>query len=324
MKRNFFIVVAVQLLIILIISWGFINRNTSIFTNPLKSDNLTSNTSEKFPNFYEPKPNSSETASLKFMGAEYDYLVKYQINSDGMNQLKNFPIKKERETFRIVTLGDSFTFGENVNTFENYPSVLQRILDKECSSQTKFEVLNLGVSGYDIQYSIERLKNRGLKYEPDLVLWLVAVDQLSRVNRLTAEKSRGFLREMKSTEEGRKELEKKPYVYIVNAKNAVVNELGENNILAMQERYLNEISQYYDNPILFFTFDGNRIKDSHKNLLTKITSTNPNMFFYEKVPDIYKMGGVLPDFHPNGEGHKSIAQDIFNYLNDNNLIPCKN
>lgn len=323
MKRKIAILIIIQLFIIVLILWSFLNKKVYTSSNPHNSDNLTSNTSEKFPNFYEPKPNSSETASLKFMGAEYDYLVKYQINSDGMNQLKNFPIKKERETFRIVTLGDSFTFGENVNTFENYPSVLQRILDKECSSQTKFEVLNLGVSGYDIQYSIERLKNRGLKYEPDLVLWLVAVDQLSRVNRLTAEKSRGFLREMKSTEEGRKELEKKPYAFIVRAKNAVVNELGESKILAMQEEYLNEIRLHYDYPVLFLTFDGKHIKDTHKNLLRKISSTNPNIFFYEKISDIYKMDGVLPDFHPSSKGYQIIAEDVFNYLKDSNLIDCR-
>jgi len=72
-------------------------------------------------------------------------------------------------------LGDSFTFGSSVKREKNYPATLTRLLNngKICPANVSFEVINLGVYGYDLNYALERFKMRGLKYRPDLVIWLI-------------------------------------------------------------------------------------------------------------------------------------------------------
>jgi len=100
------------------------------------------------------------------------YTPAYTINSDTLNDGSEYQIQKPKDTYRIMTLGDSFTFGFYVNTYDSYPETLERLLNEQpCNN--KFEVLNLGLPGYDIRQSLERFKRRGSKYNPDLVIWFL-------------------------------------------------------------------------------------------------------------------------------------------------------
>jgi hypothetical protein len=58
-------------------------------------------------------------------------------------------------------------FGLGVRDNETVSSYLQRFLNYKNNS---FEVMNLGVSGYNAKLEVERLIQKGLKYEPDLVI----------------------------------------------------------------------------------------------------------------------------------------------------------
>ncbi|MEK7859320.1 MAG: GDSL-type esterase/lipase family protein [Elusimicrobiota bacterium] len=64
---------------------------------------------------------------------------------------------------RLVVLGDSFTFGDEVGDEETYPARLQALLPKA-------EVINLGVHGYGHDQMLIRFNEEGVKYHPDLVL----------------------------------------------------------------------------------------------------------------------------------------------------------
>src|SRR4030042_6207548 len=70
-------------------------------------------------------------------------------NTDGMNSNHEYTIPKTQNLFRIVALGDSFTFGQHVNTNESWPNLLESILDmrRTCPQKTTFEVLNMGIPG---------------------------------------------------------------------------------------------------------------------------------------------------------------------------------
>src|SRR5262245_47270071 len=71
---------------------------------------------------------------------------------------------------RIVVLGDSFTFGEEVSDTETYPHLLQELLPT-------VEVINLGVHGYGHDQMLVLFREEGSKYEPSLVvLGFVASD----------------------------------------------------------------------------------------------------------------------------------------------------
>ena len=93
--------------------------------------------------------------------------VRVQTNELG---LRTPPVgrKSERE-FRILSLGESTTFGYKVENGETYSALLQQHLNNLDSSR-EFRVINAGVSAYTSFQSLNYLKQRGLQAQPDLVL----------------------------------------------------------------------------------------------------------------------------------------------------------
>jgi lysophospholipase L1-like esterase len=76
-------------------------------------------------------------------------------------------IQKPEGTFRVVCLGDSFTFGEGVRNEDTYPEVAARLLRKQ-GRQT--DACNLGVGGYNTTQSLGVLERFGFDLEPDVVV----------------------------------------------------------------------------------------------------------------------------------------------------------
>lgn len=79
----------------------------------------------------------------------------------------SFSETKPAGVFRVVCLGDSSTFGMNVNDADAYPQVLARLLEERAPG--RFEVLNMGVPGYSSRQGLELLRQSVLRYQPDLV-----------------------------------------------------------------------------------------------------------------------------------------------------------
>ena len=71
---------------------------------------------------------------------------------------------------RILSLGESTTFGAYVEGNQNYSSRLPEMLNKRYNTD-RFTVVNAGVSAYTSFQSLTYLKLRGLKLKPDVVLW---------------------------------------------------------------------------------------------------------------------------------------------------------
>jgi hypothetical protein len=84
-------------------------------------------------------------------------------NSKGIRGRTEYPYERAAGKQRIVVLGDSFTFGEEVSDDETYSHDLQ-------SSLPRTEVLNLGVQGYGHDQMLMYLKDEGVKYHPDVVV----------------------------------------------------------------------------------------------------------------------------------------------------------
>ena len=85
---------------------------------------------------------------------------------------REFPLPKPEDVFRIAVVGDSITYGLYCMQSDPYSKQLERLLNLYASpGQPRFEVLNLGVSGYNITQVVERLRVRGLPFEPDLVIY---------------------------------------------------------------------------------------------------------------------------------------------------------
>jgi len=73
-------------------------------------------------------------------------------------------------TFRIVVAGDSITMGSGVLEEEAYVAVLESMLNAEAGG-VHYEVLNLGLAGLNIEVVVNRLRDVGLRFHPDLVVY---------------------------------------------------------------------------------------------------------------------------------------------------------
>jgi lysophospholipase L1-like esterase len=87
------------------------------------------------------------------------------INSLGYRNA-NFSPGKQDDEFRILMLGDSFTYGDFVDNDETLPAQLESALLTQCGG---FRVINAGVGGTTIVTHTKMLQ-RGLPLEPDLVI----------------------------------------------------------------------------------------------------------------------------------------------------------
>ncbi|MEZ4670571.1 MAG: SGNH/GDSL hydrolase family protein [Anaerolineae bacterium] len=89
-----------------------------------------------------------------------------QTNSVGLRNIAE--LDTDPSTFRILALGDSFTYGYYVHNEETWPARLEELLNQHL--QTRIQVLNAGVPGYTIVDQLEYLLDKGLKTEPNLVV----------------------------------------------------------------------------------------------------------------------------------------------------------
>lgn len=327
MKLKILISIVSLEIICLIVLLYFFYANSSFFinypTNWIEKNELFLTGSNTVKYYYEPKPNRKVQRSLKSLGEKYDYMITNTYNQDTLHEKENILLRKPKDIFRIITLGDSFTFGSNLNTEETYPSQVEKILNTSlhCKNIKRFEIVNLGVLGYDIQYSVERYKIRGQKYDPDLIVWFVIQDDLVRINELMFEKTLQYEQEMKMNGELKK-LEEKG-IFSANYKRAredIIRRLGEQKILDLQKKYLSALNTYYDKKLVVTTFPFT--KEKYKQILKDFSASRPNIFYYDDLINIYDYDMYFPDYHPNQLGAKAIAQDLANYLIKKSIIPC--
>ena len=93
------------------------------------------------------------------------------INSAGMRD-REFAIPKPDGVFRIAAIGDSVTVRINLDRSETWPKLLESFLNEYApSGAPEFEVLNMGVVGYNAPQVVESLPAKGLAFEPDLVIY---------------------------------------------------------------------------------------------------------------------------------------------------------
>jgi lysophospholipase L1-like esterase len=77
-----------------------------------------------------------------------------------------FP-EKNADTFRVIVVGDSLTFGMGIDKRWTYPAVLERRLCREFN----IEILNLGISGWNSEDVLGVIETWVPKLNPDLVIY---------------------------------------------------------------------------------------------------------------------------------------------------------
>lgn len=96
-------------------------------------------------------------------------------NSQGLRDVEH-EWRKPEGTFRILGLGDSFTFGWGVKLEESFLKVLETRLGQELGQAV--ESINAGVPGYGLNHYYVYLKNVGLRYDPDVIVVAYFADDL--------------------------------------------------------------------------------------------------------------------------------------------------
>ena len=154
---------------------------------PARSDAGAQNARQDVPESVAPgivfELRPGQTSSETFPGApgEEPRVVTYRVNELGFRGAPVAP-EKPAQVFRIVALGDSFTYGTGVDEGDTWPAQLEARL-RELAPERPLEVLNWGVPAYNTRQEIAQLNQRVKTYRPDLVLLCAYVNDASGAGR---------------------------------------------------------------------------------------------------------------------------------------------
>ncbi len=288
------------IVVALLVIHAYYSFQTHISVSPISRTSVASASSSQFANFYELQANSDQATGQKEVRD-----LRYRINADSLHAQQDYTVVKPANTFRIISLGDSITFGLYVGANENYSERLAELLNYTCRGATKYEVINLGVPGYDIAYSAERYRLRGQKYKPDLVIWQVNdSDFVTRAEIDRDHQSRPF----KDHQESHDDSEETPHIY----------SMADN--IQFQTQTLHAASQYFNQPLVMFDIRASNLEQYAKSFADGRSQT----YYYELSQDsLNDSGGIIQgDGHPNTRGHEIIAREMADYLIAQKLIPC--
>ncbi len=331
MKKIIIIILLIlsEILIIVFISYEVKKKQitpTIINVNPIKKTSIIfpEKTTLKF--FYELKPYTKIVVNEKWLPTT----VTYTINKDALNEKFNYPAEKNAFVYRIIALGDSFTFGENVNTENNWTEKLEDLLNTKlnCKNTDKFEVINLGVKGYDVQYAVNRFYLRGRKYNSDMVIWFLKDDDFETIEELIQPIRKEFVDELK-----------RKGTYKQMSKNTNFEETLEgyqllserfrkryNNKFALDfnKKILNDFLNKYKNKVVVFNYTSFKI-NGIKEMMEEFTKKSSSFFWKQSLTPNFdnKIYAFAPfNYHPNEKGYQLIADNLFKYLIDNKILSC--
>lgn len=317
-RRIVGVIVLVELIVAIYLGFLIYSKKNKVLgevsVTPIDKETISYSADDKLEFFYEPNPNRVFTDTSSWLNGE----VSYSINADALNERYEYQPDKGSAQYRILTLGDSFTYGEGANTEQNYPEVLEDLFGARCSGQ-KIEVINLGVGGYDIAYSVQRYKERGQKYTPDLALWLLKDDDFYQVFEYMAP----IIQEYNERNQMFSENKLSPQEYndmikTINDEYLKLHTQAESIQYGMDAMY--SLTDIYNGKLLVFTFP--TTNSSIKNIMNNFSKTSEDVYYFEDIRNLYSLTKVHPDGHPTAEGYRMIAEDLFTYLTDSGLVSC--
>ncbi len=92
----------------------------------------------------------------------------FRTNAHGFRD-KAFNIRKAENSIRGIVIGDSFTMGSGVNIEDTYHSKIEQALNFK-SDSVHHELLNFGVSGYNLLNYLSVMEEKVLQYNPDYLI----------------------------------------------------------------------------------------------------------------------------------------------------------
>lgn len=117
-----------------------------------------------------PKPIASAARPYQYFLPEHN---------EGRHDYAHSPTKPAGN-FRIIVIGDSFTYGDKMQFYDTFSKRLERMLNLN-EQQRKVEVLNWGKPGYSTMHEIVQVRRAVTEYNPDLILLQVTLNDLDAV-----------------------------------------------------------------------------------------------------------------------------------------------
>ena len=121
-------------------------------------------TSQKSCQQQDPILHNSYRPNCFIRSKTMEWDITAQINSQGLRDEE--VLAKENYEYRILVLGDSLPAGWGVEHNQTYSEILQQKLNQE----KKVDVLNAAVTGYSPILEYLYLREKGLEYEPDIII----------------------------------------------------------------------------------------------------------------------------------------------------------
>lgn len=280
-----------------------------------------------------------------------EYKVEYKINSKGLRDIERSYDKRDGQ-FRILCVGDSITFGWGINAQQRFTNILESFLKNT-------EVINMGVQGYGIDQNLLFLRQEGVKYHPDLVLIYVISPDFVRahysqmwskqkpkflldekgellLSNVPVPKISGFYLNTPILYWIKYYLCKRSYLFwvfqekIANwkiTKDVLANKKKSLKVDKIEYSYWRKLDKAILKNLQITTelFGAKLVIVGSLPMDTKAFLRENNIYFCEDPLRSYK--GRNPDFcyaefsHPNALGNKLIAESIYKYIIDKDLIP---
>ena len=111
--------------------------------------------------YWKPVPNQKRVTKV----GQYPI----QVNSQGTRG-REFQIEKPDNVIRILSVGDSRTFGWGLQEADTYNGRLEKLLAQRLPDGMEVEVINAGVNAWSYAQIFVYLRDIGLNYNPDVVL----------------------------------------------------------------------------------------------------------------------------------------------------------
>lgn len=263
--------------------------------------------------YWELIPNFEQ----KFDGftVKFPTVTTVKINSAGFRDYE-YNVEKPNNTFRIVVLGDSFTFGWGVKMEESYPKVLERMLNGTNSS-LKYEVLNFGMSTLNTQEEVDLFYNQGMKYNPDMIVigYLSYNDYFNdtRISEMEANfsyENNRLNRTMLAQAAFIEECNKKPFEFcwknVEMPLSALYNITRQKNITVL---------------VYSIAFEN----DPRQTTALQSIASAYGWYFLNAEPsfkgyDINELRLSNATFHPSALAHQILAKSLYDFLTKNKII----
>ncbi len=318
--NTFWFVVIIECIAIGAIALVFFVRQQHIYQiNPLSKTSIQRKQNSQFQYYYEFPSNTKNYGKATWLRNE----VTYQFNADGLHERFDYEINKELNVYRIITLGDSFTYGMWVNTKDNFSEVLEDLLNNSvlCQHIEKFEVINLGAPGFDLRYSLKRFEDKGAKYSPDLVIWFIRGENL--VLDMEQYRVREEYYKKKIDEQSINKTDNQYQASMLAYKDNMntyenLSPEEQKEMIHSHTASISRLSSEFHIPILILTRDE---ESSEDRVIMKSYASNENNIWYDEVSAVNTFHP--DDYHPNEGGHRYIAVESVNFLLKNLLTTCK-